>query len=369
VGVAEELRSPRQRLNEVDAVRLRWLEAAVDLAYDAVIVTTPDLDDPGPRIEYVNRAFTRMTGYSSDEVIGRSPRMLQGPATSREVLARLRRQLERGEPFAGEAVNYRKDGSTFDAEWRIDPIRDPQGQIRHWIALERDISDRKRAEQRLAAEERASRQLLELHDRERQLMAYEIHDGLVQDIWGAQMLVENARRLAVSQPRALDPLLDEIARHLSKATDEGRRLVRELRPMVIDRQGLISATEDLLKETSHDGSQINFQHDVHFERLVPLLEGSLFRIIHEGLHNALRHGHPKNVNIRLCQSGDRLRLEIDDDGAGFDPASVSRDRFGLEGIRQRARFFGGTAAIESTPGHGTRVIVDVPVIEAATGGA
>jgi PAS domain S-box-containing protein len=67
----------------------------------------------GPKIEYVNPAFTRMTGYAADEVLGRTPRLLQGPGTDRTVLDRMRASLVAGEPFQGEAINYRKDGSTY----------------------------------------------------------------------------------------------------------------------------------------------------------------------------------------------------------------------------------------------------------------
>jgi signal transduction histidine kinase len=110
---------------------------------------------------------------------------------------------------------------------------------------------------------------------------------------------------------------------------------------------------------------IEWSHDVQFDRLAPPLETALFRIIQEGLTNALRHSHSDRVCVRLVQRGDRLRLEVSDCGSGFDPARVDESRFGLAGIRERASLFGGEAIIDTAPGKGTRIAVELPVVEAA----
>lgn len=122
---------------------------------EAIIITGPDIDFPGPRIEYVNPGFTRMTGYAAEEVVGRTPRLLQGPDTDRAVLDRMRAALEAGRPFRGEAVNYRKDGTGFFVDWLITPVLDGDGRVSHWVSAQRDVTERKRAEarqQRLLAE-------------------------------------------------------------------------------------------------------------------------------------------------------------------------------------------------------------------------
>jgi len=124
-----------------------WLEifrAAVDAAYDAILITDAELDRPGPRILHANPAFCRMTGYRLDEVLGRTPRLLQGPDTERRVLRRLRRALERGQRFEAKAVNYRKDGSPFLLEWRVAPVFDDAGDIRYYVAIQRDVTDYER---------------------------------------------------------------------------------------------------------------------------------------------------------------------------------------------------------------------------------
>ena len=125
---------------------LRLLNSAVLQAKDSILITDAELNLPGPRIIFVNPAFTTMTGYTAEEVIGKTPRILQGVHTDKAVLSRLRHDLERGEVFEGEAINYRKDGKEFNLEWQIAPLRDADGNITHFVAIQRDITDRKKLE-------------------------------------------------------------------------------------------------------------------------------------------------------------------------------------------------------------------------------
>ncbi|NJM06024.1 PAS domain S-box protein [Candidatus Gracilibacteria bacterium] len=127
--------------------RLRLMEAVVVHATDAVVVTDAgQLDVPGPRICYVNAAFCRLTGYSADEIIGRSPRILQGADTSVEARATIRQALNEHQPVQVELVNYSREGRPYWIELSIAPVPDAQGAVCYFIAIERDISARKAAE-------------------------------------------------------------------------------------------------------------------------------------------------------------------------------------------------------------------------------
>ena len=130
---------------EVQA-RLRLIESAVEQVTDAVVVTGASVDPPGPGIVYVNPAFCAMTGYTAEEVIGRTPRILQGPGSERGVLDRVRAALEAGEAFSGETTNYRKDGTIYIVEWHINPLHDGDGRITHWVSIQRDVTERVQAE-------------------------------------------------------------------------------------------------------------------------------------------------------------------------------------------------------------------------------
>ncbi|OWY64623.1 hypothetical protein B7486_46355, partial [cyanobacterium TDX16] len=127
--------------------RLRLLESVVVNANDAVIITAiAPLKEPGPRIVYANQAFTDLSGYTCEEVVGRSPRFLQGAKTDKAALKRIRDALEARQAVQEELINYRKDGSEFWVDISITPIADAAGQYTHFVAIQRDISDRKQSE-------------------------------------------------------------------------------------------------------------------------------------------------------------------------------------------------------------------------------
>ncbi len=135
--------------------RLRLLESVVVNANDAVLITEAEpIDEPGPRIVYANEAFTRMTGYSLEEVLGKTPRILQGPKTERATLDKLRAALTVWQPMILELINYRQDGSEFWVEMSIVPVTDQSGGYTHWVSIKRDITERKAAEALRKSEER-----------------------------------------------------------------------------------------------------------------------------------------------------------------------------------------------------------------------
>ncbi len=113
-----------------------------DYLSDSVVITDGRLDPPGPRILHVNRAFTRMTGYDAEEVIGKTPRVLQGPKTHSGMLERWHNHLSRGEDVVLETVNYRKDGGELGLEWSVKPVRDKTGRITNFLTIQRDVTER-----------------------------------------------------------------------------------------------------------------------------------------------------------------------------------------------------------------------------------
>jgi diguanylate cyclase (GGDEF)-like protein/PAS domain S-box-containing protein len=117
---------------------------------DAVIVTRAEpIDPPGPVIEYVNAAFTRLTGYTAEEAIGNSPRFLQGPDTSDDARLKIRRALDRQEPVRTSIVNYAKNGRRYWLDISIVPLRDAAGRVTHFAAIERDLSSERETAERL----------------------------------------------------------------------------------------------------------------------------------------------------------------------------------------------------------------------------
>ena len=118
-------------------VMKRLLEASMEESFNSIIISEAG---PGYPIVYVNPAFSELTGYGPHEVIGKSPSMLQGPKTDKEVIERLNAEIARGELFHGRAINYRKDGSEFLMEWKIAPIRNENDEITHYLAIQKNVT-------------------------------------------------------------------------------------------------------------------------------------------------------------------------------------------------------------------------------------
>lgn len=116
------------------------LAASIATLDEAVMITRANLDEPGPTIIAISRGITTLTGYREDEMLGRNPRFLQGPLTDRAVLNELRTACAAGRHFVGEVVNYRKDRSTYVLQWTVDPVRDREGKVTHFFALQRDVT-------------------------------------------------------------------------------------------------------------------------------------------------------------------------------------------------------------------------------------
>jgi PAS domain S-box-containing protein len=114
------------------------LATAAANSFDSIMITSAESEENGLPITYVNPAFTELTGYGAEEVIGKTPHILQGPKTDQAVLQELREKLDHGQEFYGKAVNYRKDGSEFIMEWKVVPVYNESNKITHFIAVQRE---------------------------------------------------------------------------------------------------------------------------------------------------------------------------------------------------------------------------------------
>jgi signal transduction histidine kinase len=133
---------------------------------------------------------------------------------------------------------------------------------------------------------------------------------------------------------------------------------------VLDEAGVVEAVAHLINEQNRgQGPQIEFRSLIKFSRLIPLLENAIYRIIQEGMTNACKYGQSDRVRITLLQQKDRLRIEIRDWGIGFNTKDIKEGCYGLTGIRERARLLGGKYRIQSATGKGTRILVELPIVE------
>jgi signal transduction histidine kinase len=229
-------------------------------------------------------------------------------------------------------------------------------------------TDRPSPEQEIEALQAERQQLLrtlEFHERDRQLLAFEIHDGIVQDMTAAVMFLETALDRATFPNQEHKDACERGLRLLRDSVAEARRLIQGLIPVVLDERGLVISLENLVNRVKSDhGLEIVLTTKVSFVHLTPAVEMVVLRIVQEALNNVWRHSQSQKAEVRVTQTNHELRVGVQDWGVGFDPAQVKKTRYGLAGMRERARLFGGTTEIDSSVGQGTRIIVTLPLADA-----
>jgi PAS domain S-box-containing protein len=146
--------------NNPTELQLQLLRQAVEQSNEAIMIATGQLDPLGPLIVYVNPAFTKITGYAPEDVIGKTPRMLRGPKTDLSVISRLREDIAAGKVFHGEMINYHKDGSEMYIQWTGGPVRNERGEVTYLAAALRDMTEIRRVEEELRRSEAQLRDIL-----------------------------------------------------------------------------------------------------------------------------------------------------------------------------------------------------------------
>lgn len=348
----------RKRMEEALRASERSCHDILDASSDTILLH--DLEQG--LILDCNRAMFDMFGYTRDEALHLSVDDLslgESPYTAKDAEPLWHKAVVEG-PQRFEWRCRRKNGELFWGEVVLQRVA-ISGRERI-LAIVRDISQRKQSEQRIHEEQQTLRRLLDAQERERRLIAYEIHDGLAQQLAAAVMQFQAFDQL---RDKKLDVALESHQsgqRALTEGLAETRRLISGLRSPVLDESGVVAAIEDLVSDARRQpGLDVAFSANVQFDRLDHPLENTLFRIVQESLTNARRYSQSDRIRIELTQEGNDLRLEIRDWGVGFDPKQVETRCFGLEGIRERAALWGGRAQIDTRPGEGTRITVTLPL--------
>ena len=149
----------------------------------------------------------------------------------------------------------------------------------------------------------------------------------------------------------------------SEAVDEARRLIGGLSPPILDELGIAAAIEYLVNDACNDIPRVELSCQVRQKVFAKPLENAIFRIAQEAIQNVRRHSGAQRARVEFVELKDSLRLVVQDWGVGFDLAAVPSDRFGLRGIRERVRLLGSEVDLQSTPGEGTRLAVDFPILQ------
>lgn len=326
--------------------RLRLLERAVTASTDSISITDPARpDDP---LVYVNPAFERTTGYAAEEALGRNCRFLQAEDRDQPAIEEVRAAVREGRHCTVVLRNYRKDGTLFYNELSVYPVRDENGRVVNFVGIQNDVTERRRTNEALREMRRA----------ERRRIARDLHDIVLQDLSGALQSLRLLHLRSRNTGTGVD-LVEEIAA-LGRASSGLRSAVYDLRHE--KERPFVEAVESLVELNRQTTPDREVRLVVAKEFPSELSGGEsvqLLRVLQEALTNARRHSGARTVEVRLGTEDGAILLEVADDGRGFASASV-RAGVGLSAMRERVEGVGGTLAIYSRPGGGTKVVIKVP---------
>lgn len=352
--------------------RRRAMEALrqSEAKYRALIESSPDavamINLQGKILFASQRAAEQHGVASPDDLIGHDAVEFVAPVDRTRFLTNAARLAEEGILHESEYRGLRRDGREFHAEISSSVIRDANGRPEALMGIYRDITERKRNDQKLKRERQAFRRMVLAGDHERRLITYEIHDGAAQHLAAAVLNLNALALNPANRALAEDKVYRDALSSLQNASAELRRIMNRLRTPVLDKFGLVDAIAEVAAQLGDAPSapHIDYVHEVQFQRLEPTLENALFRVAQEAITNACRHSGSEKVRITLFQQGEQATLEVRDWGCGFDAEAIAENRFGLEGIRERSRLLGGKLRIRSQPGKGTLVRLTFAVIAA-----
>jgi len=201
---------------------------------------------------------------------------------------------------------------------------------------------------------------------ERKRISRELHDEFGQTLTGLIMSIESMADMVTPEQAKLKSKMESAKSLVVRALEEIRRLTLNLRPSALDDLGLVIAIRTYASTHLENlGIKVKFESKGFSERLNPVVETSLFRIVQEAINNIVKHAGAKNVHIKLTAGEGRVTVTIEDDGKGFDGGAALRSRsgsesLGLVGIQERTTLLGGTFSIKSRPGEKTRLKVEIP---------
>ncbi len=199
---------------------------------------------------------------------------------------------------------------------------------------------------------------------ERERIAREIHDGVMQSLFSMSLALEVCKKGIYRDPTEVYQRLDELQDQLNMAAAELRRYIYDLKPARLSELGLASAVQYWIRDvTSGTPVRGRFVIEGDSPSLTAREEACLYRVAKEAVSNAVRHADARNVDVRLIHGPEWVRMTVSDDGKGFDPEMQDTSgRMGLKSIRDRVRGEGGELSIESAPGEGTRITVQLQVV-------
>ena len=324
-----------------------WL--AIEQTADSVVIT-----DREGVIEYVNPAFEEMSGYTRDEAIGRTPRILRSGLQAQRFYETLWNTILAGRTFRSTMTNRRRDGTLYDEDQTITPIRDGSGMVTHFVSTGRDITQRNRTQEAL-------RRMNHRFESEATRIASTLHDEAGQFLAAVHITLADVAR---DVDPAVRERLNEARKHLDLVEARLREVSHEIHPRVVEDLGLRDAVTFLADSFARrTGVKVNVASTLEGRSPLPV-ETLLYRFVQEGLTNVGRHARATRAVVTLDSNEKTITCSIQDDGIGFDPAALqgrTECGLGLRVMQDRLDAVGGSLTVVSVPGQRTELRACVPV--------
>jgi PAS domain S-box-containing protein len=323
----------------------------------------------------VNKAALEALGYEKSRLVGQPLEVIYAPESQPKMKQLVKKWRKTGTLRNEEIVIVTKKGDRRIVLLSADVVRDKDGKVLHSVSVQRDITERKKAEDKLLEDQAklkamASEMLL-TEEHERQRLAVGLHDSVCQKLVLTKLALESSLNL-VSDSKVLASLRI-VCEGIGETIEQADSLTFELSNPVLREFGFVVALEKYLTEEIRQKHGIVFelQSDEQLSTLPDEIKNCLFRVTRELLTNVVKHAQAHKIKVSVRKSQSQIYVRVQDDGVGFKESQVSATvskttRFGLFSIREQLEYLGGHLEIESEPGQGTTATIVVPLRDKAT---